>query len=118
MFVVFNEEDYNFMDSIISKIEFDKNLRDFLITVDYYQGKKKSKNLIIRLKNVKDFVFHKKNIEKDNDIFTPITISHISKKVIKNYVQINIESILSFLPNHENDEPLIICNCENVFIEE
>ena len=118
MSVVFNENNYNFTDSIIIKIEMDTNLCDFLVTVDYFQGKNESKKLTIRLKNVQKFIYHRENIEMVNDKFTPITISNISKKITKNYVQINIESILSYLPGHEDDEPLIICNCENIFIEE
>ncbi|MDE6356460.1 MAG: hypothetical protein K2L67_04365 [Clostridia bacterium] len=113
--VVFDEKKFNFTDSLINKVELDSNLCDYLIVIDYYQGKYESKTLTVRLKNVKKFVFHKEYIEKDN--FTPLTIAHIAKRTIKNDTQIVIESVLSYLPGHEDDKPLIDCICENAFIE-
>lgn len=117
MSVVFDEKEYNFTDSIICEIKSDTNLCDVLILIDYYQGKYESKILTIRLKNVKKFIFQRNTIELGNDVFTPITISHISQKTQNNNVELIIESILSYLPGHENDDPIIDCICENVFIE-
>lgn len=114
---LFEEDKYNFMDSIIDKIELSDNLKDYLITIDYYQGKQDSKILVLRLRNATCFVYHNENIKKRGEVVNSLTIAHISKKITDNGVEITIESALSCLPEHENDPLLIRCLCENAYIE-
>ncbi len=113
---MFDENNYNFLDSMITKIEWDDNLQDLLIKIDCFQGENTSKILTIRLKNVKQLIFH--NSASSNNIITAFTVAHISKKMIHGNIQLVIESVLSYLPEHENDEPLLICTCEDIMIED
>ena len=119
MLTYFDERKYNFIDSIIEKICIDDNLTDFLIKINYYQGKLPSKNVVLRLKNVKSFYYNTSAKNALTDIRVILTIANIS--LIKSSADLQkliIDSAYTFMPNHEDDMPLISCICEGVFMDE
>lgn len=117
MLEIFNEENYNFTDSIINEIKLDQNTFDFLIVVDYFLGKNKSRLITLRLKNVKSFCFYMNDTETKNDLFTPYTLANIAKKKKGKLVELIVESSLAFFSEHQNDKPLIYCLCDEIYIE-
>lgn len=114
---LFDPNDYNFTDSIITKIEYDVDSDFLLILIDYFQGRDDSIKLTLKLAGIKEFTLSKYSIGLINDKWTPFSIANISKMVLGEYVQIVIYSIISFLPEYENDKPILNCICDKVFVE-
>ncbi len=113
---VFNDKEYNFIDSIIEFIKLDDKMYDFLIGINYF-GPQKDELIILRVKNVEKFVIHNTWHYDLNDKYTPYTIANIikSKDSNSNLTKLIIENFLSEKEN--DDEPLIYCLCEEVYIE-
>ena len=123
---IFNDEKYNFLDSMIEYIRLDDNMYDMLIGISYYAGPKKSilrnkkpklkfVDMVLRLKNFVKFDIYNAWHCDLNDRFTPFTLAHIikSKDSESNLTKI---VFVNFLP--ENDEiPLISCLCEEAYID-
>ncbi len=82
---VFNDKEYNFIDSIIEFIKLDDKMYDFLIGINYF-GPQKDELIILRVKNVEKFVIHNTWHYDLNDKYTPYTIANIikSKYINKN----------------------------------
>lgn len=114
---LFDPNNYNFTDSIITRVEFDADTNDLLILIDYFQGKDDSIKLTLKLEGIKEFTFSKNSIELTNDKWTSFSIANISKVVLGEYIQIIIYPIISFMPEHDNDTPILNCICEKVFVE-
>ena len=108
---------YNFIDSIITKIELDVASGDLLIIIDYFKGKNNSDIITLRLKNIRQFTFNKVGCGLVEDKWTPFTIADITKSSISNKTRLTVSSTMSFLPGHENDAPILDCVCEEVNIE-
>lgn len=114
---IFDDHNYGFTDSVLCEIKLDyDNIRDYLIVIDHYIGKDESCMLTLRLKNVKIF---NSNFSKreETDLISILTLAHISKTKKDELVEFIVESAMTFFPEHENDEPLIHCLCEEVYIE-
>lgn len=117
MLEIFNENEYGFTDSVLCGIKLDcNNIHDYLITIDYYVGKDKSHMLTLRLKNVKIF---NSNLSKreETELISILTLAHISKTKKGQLVEFVAESAMTFFSEHKNDEPLIYCLCEEVYVE-
>ena len=114
---VFECNNYNFTDSIITKMELDVDIGDLLITIDYFQGEYESVLLTLRLKKIHQFTFNKGICNIGEDKWTPFTIANISKTIIGDKVQLIFSSIMSFISGYENDPPILNCVCEEVFVE-
>ena len=117
---IFNEKDFNFIDSIIDKIEVKNNCQDFSISIDYYlantnPGESPASQIIkLELKNVCSFSFHK--IDLGIDVYTPITISHISKEYVEAGIKITIFPVVELLQKYKTTPPIITCICKNAYI--
>ncbi len=48
---------------------------------------------------------------------SPYTLKDIIKTKKGEYMELVIEPSIKFFPEHENDDPLIYCLCEDVYIE-
>ncbi len=113
----FDENKYNFADSILDKVELDnQSISDYLIGVDYFLGKKGGNPLTLRLKNVKKLVLSI-NKEVETELISLHTLAHISKEKKGELFELKVFSAMSFFPDHRNDEPLIYCLCEEVYVE-
>ena len=114
---LFDPDSYNFTDSIITKIEYDVDSGDLLLLIDYYQGRRDSINLILRLKGIKTFTLRKSIIGRADDKWTAFTIASITKSTIGDNLQIIIYSVTSFMLGRGNDNPILNCICEEALIE-
>ena len=114
---IFNENDYNFTDSIITEMKLDvQSICDYLMVIDYFLGKKGSISLTFRLKNVQKLNLSLNKGEK-LQLISLLTLAHISKRKRGEFVELVVESALSFLPRHKKNRPLIYCLCEEVYVE-
>ena len=117
MLEIFNENDYGFTDSILCEIKLDdNNIRDYLVIVDYYLGRNENSLLTFRLKNVMELSLNL-NKSKETELISILTLAHISKTKKGELVELKILSAMTFSPEHQNNEPLIRCLCEEVYIE-
>lgn len=117
MLEVFDENKYNFTDSILDVIKIDdQKLDDYLIVLDYFLGKDGGMPITLRLKNVKKLSVSI-NKEFETYLISLLTLAHISKKEKGKFVELEIFSAMTFSSEHQNDEPLIYCLCEEVYIE-
>lgn len=112
---IFNEEDYDFTDSLISGIKWDGATLDYTLSIDYYLGKDKNSVVTLSLKNVKELKISANLIDK-KDIYTPYTLSRITKRKTGSYTELICESSLSMLPENENEPPLLYCLCDEVTV--
>lgn len=114
---LFDPDKYNFTDSIITKIEYDADSDELLVLIDCFQGKDDSIELRLKLKGIKELTIHKNSIGVTDDKWSALSVSNISKTVAGENIHIVIEPIISFIPGHENDAPILNCVCEKAFAE-
>ena len=114
---IFEENDYNFTDSILDAIKLDdKNINDYLVEIDYYCGKQGSIPLRLKLKNVKALTLSlRKEIEMQ--LISLHTLAYISKKKKDGLIELEIFSAMNYFSNHKGDAPLLYCLCEEVYVE-
>jgi hypothetical protein len=115
------ENEYDFTDSIVTKIDWDNNLLDLLIKIDYYwdiqEGNSESKVLIIRLKNCLNATFN-----------MPSTFKNIPSEQIKDYINSwytitdfsiikNKDNLSVSIKTIDNNPKWLTLECEEIYLE-
>ena len=114
---ILNETEYDFTDSLIVDVKRDVSTLDYILSIDCYVGKDSDSILSLRLKNVKKIEINTNCFDK-KDAYSPYTLSKITKRKKGEYVEFVCESALSMLPKFVNDEPLLYCLCDEIYIEQ
>jgi len=113
--------DYCLTDSIVTKISWDDNLLDLLVTVDYYwdiqEGRDKTRELTIRFKNCREAAFTMPKSfdtipenELKSYVYSWYTITHCSVKDNNGLLEVSLKTI--------DDNPRwLTVKCEEILVE-
>ena len=74
-------DQYDFCDSIISGINWDENMRNVNISIDYYLTKNNNKNVVLRISECTNFTYQLRGRNLD-DIWSNVTIFSLNIKEI------------------------------------
>ncbi len=119
-FKVFNSN-FDFTDSIVNSINWDSNMLDLLVAVDYYwdtqDGRNKNRELTIRLKNCREAVFNMpqvfsdlSKIELQSYVFSWYTITHCLAKNNNGLLEVSIKTV--------DDNPRwLTAKCDEIWVE-
>ena len=116
----FNSE-FDFTDSIVIGTNWDFNMLDLLVTVDYYwdtqDDKNKNRELTIRFKSCKEAIFNLPQIfsdipsnERQSYVLSWYTITHCYSKSNNGLLEVSIKTV--------DDNPTwLTVKCEEVWVE-
>lgn len=112
---------FDFTEGIITAINWDSNLLDLLIIIDYYwdihDGRKTNRELTIRLKNCREAIFTMPKVfgdvsksELESYVYSWYTITHYFVESKNGLLEVSFKTV-------DNNPQWLIAKCEEIWVE-